>query len=393
VLLAQTLAEREWGRSLLLEGPELALGSAADVLNQRSARRRLALGAATADERVVWTFRAEDRRVLSVDLEGVTINEQAVMLGDPVRWLLPAAHAESSSVVRALRRLSWITAERTGPRELLPLRDADGHSHVGPRGELAAGLLYWREADDVSKALCVADLPQTLFHQVRARMQEFFPGCDLRVSPVDGVSAVSLRLRSDTRSDFQRPQNVGFGLTQLFPILVALLAARTGDVLLIENPEVHLHPRAQQSIGTLMARVAASGVQIIVETHSDHVLNGIRLAAKGRDIPAGDVAMHFFSLRQEGGASTPLSPRMNADGRLDAWPEGFFGEVDAHRSTIIGMLDRAVRDGRDLLSRVADMFPQLRFGARARDQIATLTGTEPVFRQLLSAASRVSLGA
>jgi hypothetical protein len=70
VLLSQTLAEREWGRSLLLEGPDLALGSAADVLNQKSARRRLSLGASTSAERVVWTFKAEDRRALSVELEG-----------------------------------------------------------------------------------------------------------------------------------------------------------------------------------------------------------------------------------------------------------------------------------------------------------------------------------
>src|SRR5690349_7124157 len=72
VLLAQTLWEREWGRRLLLEGPELALGNAADVLNQHTKRRELALGAATADERIVWKFKAEDRRALSLALEAVT---------------------------------------------------------------------------------------------------------------------------------------------------------------------------------------------------------------------------------------------------------------------------------------------------------------------------------
>lgn len=335
VLLSQTLTEREWGRSLLLEGPDLALGSVADVINQVAVRRQLALGAATADERIVWTFNAEDRRALSMDLTGVSINGQPAVLGDPVRWLLPVERAERSKVVQALRRLSWITAERMGPRELLPLRDADGHAQVGPRGELAAGLLYWRESDDVAAVRCLESAPPTLFHQVRAQMQEFFPRCDLRVSPIDGASAVSLRLRSDSRSDFQRPQNVGFGLTQLFPILVALLAADAGDLLLLENPEVHLHPRAQQSIGTLIARVAASGVQIIVETHSDHVLNGIRLAVKGKLIPASDVAVHFFAPNQVGGAFMPLSPQINEDGRLNAWPEGFFDQFDLALSQLL----------------------------------------------------------
>ena len=334
-LLAQTLAEREWGRTLLLEGPDIALGSAADVLNQKSARRRLSLGASTLSEQVVWTFKAEDRRSLSLELEAVTMNGQPVELSEPVRWLLPADRAESSAIVATLRRLSWITAERTGPRELLPLRDAHGHAQVGARGELAAGLLYWRESDDANPELCMPEVPRTLFHQVRARMQEFFPGCDLRVSPVEGASAVSLRLRSDSRADFQRPQNVGFGLTQLFPILVAILAAQKGDVILVENPEVHLHPQAQQRIGSLLASVANSGVQIIVETHSDHVLNGMRLAAKFKVIRPDDVAVHFFAPMLTGGDFVPTSPKLDSDGRLDSWPEGFFDQFDLALSQLL----------------------------------------------------------
>lgn len=141
--------------------------------------------------------------------------------------------------------------------------------------------------------------------------------------------------RSDARSDFQRPQNVGFGLTQLFPILVAILAAEKGDVVLVENPEVHLHPQAQQNIGSLLARAAASGVQVIVETHSDHVLNGIRLAAKATTIAADDVAVHFFSPLQPDGVFTPKSPKLDADGRLDAWPEGFFDQFDLALSKLL----------------------------------------------------------
>lgn len=335
VLLTQTLEYREWGHRLLLDGPDLALGSVADVLSQHSGSRDLSFGVTVGSERIVWTFRAEDRRALAIDLINVAINGQDMPLGDAVRWLLPAALAENSVAVDTLRRLSWITAERSGPRELLPLKDADGHQRVGHRGELAAGLLYWREADAVEPALCIPDTPQTLFHQVRAHMQQIFPGCDLRNSPIDGASAVSLRFRSDSRADFQRPQNVGFGLTQLFPIVVALLAARKGHVLLIENPEVHLHPGAQQHIGTLAARTAASGVQLLVETHSDHVLNGVRLAVKRQAISAQDVAVHFFGRADGGQSAQPESPYMDSDGRLDTWPDGFFDQLDLALSELL----------------------------------------------------------
>lgn len=328
VLLAHTLVRREWSTCLLLDEPDLALGSALDVLNQRAARRRLSLGASTPDQTIRWSFRAEDRRALSVELDSIEVDGREVAPTPPLRWLLPADWSRPRTVVDALRRVKWVSAERSGPRELLPLRDPSSHAWVGSRGELAAGLLYWRQDTPVREALRKEGSPPTLFHQVRARMQEFFPGCDLRVSPIDVASAVSLRLKSDAKVEFQRPQNVGFGLTQLFPILVALLAADEGDCLLIENPEAHLHPRAQQHIGWLLAVMAASGVQVIVETHSDHVLNGLRLATKQGRIAPANVAVHFFSPVPSGEPMRPVSPTIDADGRLSEWPDGFFDQFD-----------------------------------------------------------------
>lgn len=328
VLLAQTLDEREWSKSLLLNGPSLTLGNASDIINQTTGRRQLGLGASTGGRKVVWTFSAQDRRAMALDLSAVEVNGASLDLSGPIRWLLPEAEAGACAIVQHLRCISWLSAERTGPRELLPLLDAQHHRQVGMRGELAAGLLYWRESDPVAARLLIEGEPPTLFHQVRARMRQFFPGCDLQVLPIEGASAVSLRLRSNAKSDFQRPQNVGFGLTQLFPVLVELLAANAGDVVIVENPEVHLHPKAQQDIGELLALVASCGVQVIVETHSDHVLNGVRLAVKGHGAVApSEVEIHFFS-RDSDGASRRVSPKIDADGRLDAWPEGFFDQFD-----------------------------------------------------------------
>jgi predicted ATPase len=329
VLLSQTFTYQEWGRSLLLDGPELALGNVTDVLNQETARDSLAVGISSDEQKVKWSFKTNDRHALSIELEQLEVDNLLISTepNTAIRWLMPLPYAENSPVVNALHHLNWITAERAGPRELLPLRISNDHARVGHHGELAAGLLYWRGQDVVDSSLLLHDTPPTLFNQVRGYMQRFFPGCDLRVTPIDGVSAVSLRLRSDNRSDFQRPQNVGFGLTQLFPIIVSLLAAQGGDMLVIENPEVHLHPYAQQEIGMLLAETAASGVQVILETHSDHVLNGIRLAVKQRKLPATDVRIHFFAHRP-GQPAIPESPAMDDDGRLNSWPEGFFDQFD-----------------------------------------------------------------
>ena len=95
-------------------------------------------------------------------------------------------------------------------------------------------------------------------------------------------------------SNKYRATNVGFGLSYVFPVIVAALAARAGDLLIIENPEAHIHPKGQMRLGQLLSLAAASGVQVVIETHSDHVLNGIRLAVHERKISHEIVRLHFF---------------------------------------------------------------------------------------------------
>lgn len=180
ILLAQTFELREWSRSLLLEGPEIAIGNAADVLYQQSDTKSLSLGCTVHGESVDWTFSAADRYALSLELTSVQFNGQKALLGETLRWLMPPNQADASKVVRAIRSLTWVSAERFGPREVLPLRDKEAQVKVGSRGEFAAGLLYWYWNDDrpVLPELCLPGYDSLLPNQTRARMQAFFPGCD-----------------------------------------------------------------------------------------------------------------------------------------------------------------------------------------------------------------------
>ena len=105
--------------------------------------------------------------------------------------------------------------------------------------------------------------------------------------------------------------------------------------MLIENPEVHLHPAGQAHMGQLLAEAAHAGIQIIVETHSDHVLNGIRRSVKSERIRAEEVAIHFFRQRSPD-YSQVLSPTLDSSGNIDVWPEGFFDQFDKDMNYFAG---------------------------------------------------------
>jgi len=127
-------------------------------------------------------------------------------------------------------------------------------------------------------------------------------------------------------SNRYRPTNVGFGLTYVLPVVIACLASRPGGIVLIENPEAHLHPQGQTAMATLTCASAATGAQVIVETHSDHVLNGVRLAVKRGIIDAEEVMLHFFRREVEGASIKIETPVLRSDGMVSQWPEGFFDE-------------------------------------------------------------------
>lgn len=172
-----------------------------------------------------------------------------------------------------------------------------------------------------------------LLSQVTAWMREVSPGVRVEVEDIAGTDFVQLRFgfgRSGGLAGTQdyRATHVGFGLTYTLPIVVACVGSRRGDTLLIENPEAHVHPRGQMALGRLLALTAAGGVQVMVETHSDHVLNGLRLAVKQGHLPPSDARLLFFHRSESDQEVSVQTPELDAHAKLDVWPEGFFDQFD-----------------------------------------------------------------
>jgi predicted ATPase len=238
----------------------------------------------------------------------------------------------------------YLRAERIGPRTSFGMSDYEvrHHRQIGASGEFAAHFLslFGSETVDLQELRHPAAAANTLQSQVEAWMTEISPGVRLslkRYSDMDLMTfSVTYLLGHQVGSSEYRPTNVGFGITYALPIVVSVLSARPGGLVIVENPEAHLHPRGQVKMGELLCQAANAGIQILVETHSDHVLNGIRLAVKGRKAAPEDVAL-YHSKWERGGKSPSLTLlTVKEDGRLSDWPDGFFDEIERSLDRLLG---------------------------------------------------------
>ncbi len=133
------------------------------------------------------------------------------------------------------------------------------------------------------------------------------------------------------------PLNVGFGLTYVLPVIVLILNSKPGDLIIIENPESHLHPKGQSKIAELCAIAAHNGVQIIIESHSDHLLNGLRVATKDKIIKPEESKIYYFRKVDDRLDTVADAINIDKDGNLDDYPLGFFDEWDNNIDKLLGL--------------------------------------------------------
>lgn len=329
VLLHQTMCEHEWSLQLMLNGAAVRLGTASDVVDQVHGRRECGIELLDDDKSYSWSFVGE-REDMAMQVASVCIDGMEASNPAPLQNLLPHPHG-SGSFAQRIQELTYLKAERLGPRDTYPLESPQGARVVGPRGEHVVSVLHANRDSVLIDDLVIPGVPPTLLRQVEARMAHFFPGFGITVEQVPRTNVATLGLRTSTSMDFHRPIHTGFGLTQVLPIIVAALSAEIDALLLIENPEVHLHPAGQAAMGEFLSEVASVGVQVIIETHSDHVLNGIRRSVKSGVLSNDNVVLHFFrprDVRRVEGESQVQTPALDADGNIDTWPDGFFDQFD-----------------------------------------------------------------
>jgi len=213
-------------------------------------------------------------------------------------------------------------------------------------GELVAQFLYhYGEKEKINPNLINRNVEfDDLIHQVTAWEREISP--NVNVIPRKIGESYTVHYSFDRNAalgvtDPFKSENVAFGLTYALPVITALLSAKEGALILIENPEAHLHAYGQSKLAELIAMVAQSGVQVIVETHSDHIVNGILVACKKfesdeKGIDKNNVKLHYFKKLGELHNSDFREIGILEGGKIDKQPDGFFDQTEKDLRIIMG---------------------------------------------------------
>ncbi|BAZ12925.1 hypothetical protein NIES4071_47590 [Calothrix sp. NIES-4071] len=343
LLLRQSYQQRVLQRGLLaLNGNLVRIGTAQDALFDGAEEEFISFELVVKlQEKMMWEWRfAYDQKADVLRSENVPTTpeiDEFCLFGDNFHYL---------------------QAERIGPRNVYEMADdmVRQHFQLGTAGEYTAHFLSLfgncnintiglQKKDIQTNNQTIEcqnqEMSKQLRHpkaksfelkdQVEAWMGEISPGTRIYITSNTDIDLISTQYSFAVGNDISnkyRATNVGFGITYSLSIVVALLASPPGTLILLENPESNLHSRGQTKMGELIALAASSGIQVVVETHSDHVLNGIRLAVHGGKLRPNDVQLHYFQRQEKKGQTftNVVSPRIDRNGRIDKWPDGFFDE-------------------------------------------------------------------
>lgn len=215
-------------------------------------------------------------------------------------------------ILQDLKSITYVSAGRRGPVNSSNRNDLLRPNWIGVEGENLINVL--------------ADRGASFIKSVERTLSEILSGAAINI-PNPEAERIDLQLNSADGAVYFRPVNVGFGYSYVLPVVVAALLAEKGSILIVENPEAHLHPGAQSRLMKFLIGVAVeNNLQILIETHSDHIVNGMRIAVKQQKLKPSDcIIVHFAHEHKD---VNPIVDFITCDknGMLNDYPDDFMDE-------------------------------------------------------------------
>ncbi|MSQ28785.1 MAG: hypothetical protein EXR51_11730 [Dehalococcoidia bacterium] len=245
---------------------------------------------------------------------------------------LPATQVIAEHILRMIH----VPALRGNPERTYPTT-AVGTNFPGTFEKYVASVVStWQSGDD------------RRLHGLKRTLRNLKLSGSVRANRIDDIQ-VELRVGRQlgvtaNEDDSVNVADVGYGVSQVLPVLVALLVAEAGQLVYIEQPEIHLHPQAQSSLAATIADAAKRGVRVIIETHSDLLLLGLQtLVAQGKLAPEL-VKLHWFS-RNAAGYTRVQSADIDSRGSFGEWPVDFSAVVRRAEDRYLDAAEPALTKG------------------------------------------------
>lgn len=349
LLFKQTLLRSRSARQVFLSGSFVELGNASDVKHvDASVAKPIRIGFKEREDYYIYTlgivsdnnqsleikrFESLGQSKWSVDVDESTLIQDLVPIRGP-----------NSRLILPFQDLIYISAERIGPKlSFTPSSD----EWIDKRGEHTIQMLYEQRYDSVDGRIKEGmsdifpdydeeDSSSMVNDVLNFWMTKIFGTSAASVNYIEAANIFALSISTEQKGGraMFKPTNVGFGYSYALPILIAGLTARKGSILIVENPEAHLHPSAQSMITKFLGLVANSGVQVFIETHSEHILNALRVMVVQRNMNAQDINVMYFDNKLENYFETiPI----DENGKMDHWPVNFFDQAEKDLNVLLGI--------------------------------------------------------
>ncbi len=342
LLMRETSTAASVPRIVRLNGPFfLELGQVADVLNHNNRDNNNEFIEFSLNDSYLQEFKWH----FPFDASNT---EDSFLRAENVPQNPPSCFTSEESCV-----FTFLSAERLGPRDTQKIQSVPKKNlQVGVRGEFTDEVLIRREFDKVRKSLlypCFSEKQgrdagtvrqeklSRLGKQVELWMQDLVPGIEIRSHAIPDTNAASIRMKKGgLETEWLRPANIGFGVSYSLPIIIAGLLSPPESLFIVDSPEAHLHPAAQSVMARFLSVLAAGGVQVVIETHSDHIINGIRVstADDGHPLKTEDTIIHNFYHDQDSEFQT-LPIEITRTGSLSRWPKGFLDQTERDLAAIL----------------------------------------------------------
>ena len=229
----------------------------------------------------------------------------------------------------------YISADRIGVRETYE-QNVKERDEIGTKCEYAYDYLAKHDIDPWQDNQMVFDSSSKLTFggQVNYWLEKIL-GYTVYAEEIERTTLIRVSFGKSDVGNGISPINVGTGVSYIAEVIIAALSCKEGDVLIIENPEIHLHPSAQTEFVMFLTFLAQCGIQTIVETHSDHIFNGVRKSVHEDFIDKEEVSIYFFQ-RKDNGCTEPVLIELNDEGNVLNQKDGLFDQIKKDLDVILG---------------------------------------------------------